>query len=127
MERNANAYYDLQSHAFELLKERIAYEDIQDASDAGDAIHEVAGDVTPHYYHEIFTVMAADGIDIDFEDSGLIPETKDVSRICQARIYEQLTIDMWNNVDQIVDEYLETLEDTSDSVVFDHAAAEDCE
>ncbi|UJD21523.1 hypothetical protein RPN15_gp034 [Salmonella phage vB_SAg-RPN15] len=114
MERNANAYYDLQAHAFELLKERIAYEDIQHASDAGDVIHEVADDVTPIYYHEIFTVMAADGIDIDFEDSGLIPETKDASIICQARIYEQLTIDMWNNIDQIVDEYLGTLEEEED-------------
>ena len=54
--------------------------------------------MVPHYYHEIFTVMAAAGIDIEFEDSGLISETKDVMRIRQARIYEQLTIDVPNSM-----------------------------
>nr|DAP74201.1 MAG TPA: hypothetical protein [Caudoviricetes sp.] len=111
MERNANAYYDLQAHALELLKERIVGEDIQDSDDAYDAIHEIADDVTPHYYHEIFTVMAADGIDLDFDDSGLIPDTKDVSRICQARIYEQLTLDMYAEVDALVEEYVDSLEE----------------
>lgn len=111
MKRNANAYYELQAHALELLKERIQYDDIRDSSDASDAIHEIADDVTPHYYHEIFTVMAADGIDNDFEDSGLIPDTKDVSRICQARIYEQLIIDMYAEIDSLVEEYVNSIED----------------
>lgn len=39
MKRNANAYYELQAHALELLKERIQYDDIRDSSDASDAIH----------------------------------------------------------------------------------------
>lgn len=108
MERNANAYYELQAHALELLKERIQCDGIRDSYDA---IHEIADDVTPHYYHEIFTVMAADGIDIGFEDSGLIPDTKDVSRICQARIYEQLTIDMYAEVDSLVEEYVDSIEE----------------
>lgn len=111
MKRNANAYYELQAHALELLKERIQYDDIRDSSDASDAIHEIADDVTPHYYHEIFMVMAADGVGIDFEDSGLIPDTKDVSRICQARIYEQLTIDMYAEVDSLVEEYVDSIEE----------------
>lgn len=111
MKRNANAYYELQAHALELLKERIQYDDIRDSFDASDAIHEIADDVTPHYYHEIFTVMAADGVDTDFEDSGLIPDTKDVSRICQARIYEQLTIDMYAEVDSLVEEYVDSIEE----------------
>ena len=111
MKRNANAYYELQAHALELLKERIQYDDIRDSSDASDAIHEVADDVTPHYYHEIFMVMAVDGVDNDFEDSGLIPDTTDVSRICQARIYEQLTIDMYAKVDSLVEEYVDSIEE----------------
>lgn len=111
MKRNANAYYELQAHALKLLKERIQYDDIRDSSDASDAIHEIADDVTPHYYHEIFTVMAADGIDNDFEDSGLIPDTKDVSRIYQARIYEQLIIDMYAEIDSLVEEYVNSIED----------------
>lgn len=41
--------------------------------------------------------MAADGIDFEFNDSGLIPDTKDVSRICQARIYEALYNDVSND------------------------------
>jgi hypothetical protein len=111
MKRNANAYYELQAQALELLKERIQYDDICDSSDASDAIHEIADNVTPHYYHEIFTVMAADGIDTDFEDSGLIPDTKDVSQICQARIYEQLTIDMYAEIDSLVEEYVDSIEE----------------
>lgn len=111
MKRNANAYYELQAHALELLKERIQYDDIRDSSDASNAIREIADDVTPHYYHEIFTVMAADGVDNDFEDSGLIPDTKDFSRICQARIYEQLTIDMYAEIDSLVEEYVDSIEE----------------
>lgn len=98
MKRNANAYYDLLAHAVELLNERIQYDEIKEGDDYYDALHEVVDDVVPHYYHEIFTVMAAAGIDIEFEDSGLISETKDVMRIRQARIYEQLTIDVPNSM-----------------------------
>lgn len=112
MERNANAYYDLLAHAEELLKERIWSDDITDSDDAGDAIYEVADEVTPHYYHEIFTVMAADGIDNSFEDEGLIPDTKDVTRICQARIYEQIIIDLYGKVDEMIEEYEASKEET---------------
>lgn len=55
--------------------------------------------------------MAADGVGNDFEDSGLIPDTKDVSRICQARIYEQLTIDMYAEIDSMVEEYVDSIEE----------------
>ena len=46
-------------------------------------------------------MMAADGIDHEFEDSGMMPETKDVTRILQARIYEALYNDVSNSSDVV--------------------------
>lgn len=97
MERNANAYYELLAATVELFNERIQYDEIAEGDDYSDALHEVVDGQVPHYYHDIFTVMAADGIDHEFEDSGLMPETKDVTRILQARIYEALYNDVSNS------------------------------
>ncbi|XAG93726.1 protein Ocr [Klebsiella phage vB_KpnP_23] len=97
MERNANAYYDLLAATVELFNERIQQDELTEDTDWPDALHEVVDGQVPHYYHEIFTVMAADGICHEFDDSGLIPDTKDVSRICQARIYEALYNDVLND------------------------------
>ena len=71
MESNANAYYELLAATVELFNERIKYDEIAEGDDYSDALHEVVDGNVPHYYHEIFTVMAADGIDIEFEDAGL--------------------------------------------------------
>lgn len=97
MERNANAYYDLLAATVELFNERIQQDEFTEDDDWSDALHEVVDGQVPHYYSEIFTVMAADGIDHEFDDSGFIPDTKDVSRICQARIYEALYNDVSND------------------------------
>lgn len=101
MERNANAYYELLAATVEAFNERIQYDEIAEGDDYYDALHEVVDGQVPHYYHEIFTVMAADGIDHEFEDSGLMPETKDVTRILQARIYEALYNDVLNSSDVV--------------------------
>uniref|UniRef100_A0AAU8GEI8 Ocr-like anti-restriction protein n=2 Tax=unclassified Kayfunavirus TaxID=2749939 RepID=A0AAU8GEI8_9CAUD len=101
MERNANAYYELLAATVEAFNERIQYDEIAEGDDYSDALHEVVDGQVPHYYHEIFTVMAADGIDHEFEDSGLMPETKDVTRILQARIYEALYNDVSNSSDVV--------------------------
>ncbi len=101
MERNANAYYELLAATVEAFNERIQYDEIAEGDDYSDALHEVVDNMVPHYYHEIFTVMAADGIDHEFEDSGLMPETKDVTRILQARIYEALYNDVSNSSDVV--------------------------
>lgn len=168
MERNANAYYELLAATVELFNERIQYDEIAEGDDYHDALHEVVDGQVPHYYSEIFTVMAADGIDHVFDDSGLMPDTKDVTRILQARIYEALYNDVSDSSDVVwfeaeesdeEDEYwvvdaktgvfielavsLEVatacaedhyaigrhlkVEDINDNVVFDPAAAEDCE
>lgn len=101
MERNANAYYELLAATVEAFNERIQYDEIAEGDDYSDALHEVVDGQVPHYYHEIFTVMAADGIDIEFEDDGMMPETKDVTRILQARIYEALCNDVPNSSDVV--------------------------
>lgn len=97
MERNANAYYDLLAATIELFNERIQQDELTKDDDWSDALHEVVDGQVPHYYSEIFTVMAANGIDHEFDDSGLIPYTKDLSRICQARIYEAMYNDVSND------------------------------
>lgn len=97
MERNTNAYYDLLAATVESFNERIQQDEIAEGDDYSDALHEVVDGQVPHYYSEIFTVMAADGIDHEFEDSGLMPDTKDVTRILQARIYEALYNDVYNS------------------------------
>lgn len=111
MERNANAYYELLAATVEAFNERIQFDEIAEGDDYSDALHEVVDGQVPHYYHEIFTVMAADGIDVEFEDSGMMPDTKDVTRILQARIYEALYNDVSNSSD----------------VVWFEASEEDCE
>lgn len=101
MKRNANAYYELLAATVEAFNERIQYDEIAEGDDYSDALHEVVDGQVPHYYHEIFTVMAADGIDHEFEGSGLMPDTKDVTRILQARIYEALYNGVSNSRDVV--------------------------
>lgn len=114
MERNAMAYYNILSDARDDLRNEIERNEITNVEDAYDYIHEIADNHVPVYYSEIFTVMAADGIDLEFEDSGLIPDTKDVMRILQSRIYEQLTIDLYGDVEDFVQDYVDSLEEEED-------------
>lgn len=123
MERNANAYYELLAATVEAFNERIQYDEIAEGDDYSDAMHEVVDNMVPHYYHEIFTVMAADGIDIEFEDSGLMPETKDVTRILQARIYEALYNDVLNSSDVVWFEAEEVDEEDEYWVIDDKTGA----
>lgn len=94
---HANDYYDLVTDTVQAFNERIQYDELTEEDDWSDALHEVVDSAVPHYYSEIFRVMAADGLDVDFDDSGMCPDTKDVTRICQARIYEQLYNDVAND------------------------------
>lgn len=55
--------------------------------------------------------MASDGIDLEFEDSGLMPETKDVIKSLQARIYEQLTIDLYSVAEGLMNDYIAEMEE----------------
>ncbi|QID21000.1 hypothetical protein [Escherichia phage RDN8.1] len=119
MERNANAYYDLLAATVGLFNERIQYDEIAEGDDYSDALHEVVDGQVPHYYHEIFTVMAADGISHEFNDSGLMPETKDVTRILQARIYEALYNDVSNSSDVVWFEAEESDEEEDEYWVVD--------
>lgn len=107
-------YNNVFDHAYEMLKENIRYDDIRDTDGLHDAVHMAADSAVPHYYSDIFSVMASEGIDLEFEDSGLMPDTKDVIRILQARIYEQLTIDLWADAEDLLNEYLEEVEEDED-------------
>ncbi len=94
-------YNEVLNNAIIGFNERIQCDQLTQDSDFHDALHEVADHYVPHYYSEIFQVMASEGICHEFEDSGLIPETKDVTRILQARIYEQLYIDIQQSNDLV--------------------------
>ena len=107
-------YNNVFNNAYEMLKENIRYDDIRDTDDLHDAVHMAADNAVPHYYSDVFSVMASEGIGLEFEDSGLMSETKDVIRILQARIYEQLTIDLWEDAEDLLDEYLEEVEEEED-------------
>lgn len=107
-------YHNVFNHAYELLKENIRYDDIRDTDDLHDAVYMAAEIAVPHYYSDVFSVMASEGIDLEFEDSGLMPDTKDVIRILQARIYEQLTIDLWEDAEDLLNEYLEEVEESEE-------------
>lgn len=104
-------YSNVYNHAYEMLKENIQYDDIRDVDNVHDALHIACDSAVPHYYKYIFSVMASDGVDNEFDDCGLIPETKDVTTILQARIYEQLTLDLWQEVEDLVNEYVDSLEE----------------
>ncbi|UCS82744.1 restriction-modification evasion protein [Yersinia phage vB_YenP_Rambo] len=103
-------YSNVYNHAYELLKENIRYDDIRDEDALSDARHMACDSAVPHYYSDVFSVMASEGIDLEFEDAGLMPDTKDVIRILQARIYEQLTIDLYDDSEDLLNEYLEEIE-----------------
>lgn len=94
---HANDYYDLVADTVQEFNERIQEGELTEDDDWSYVLLEVVDNAVPHYYSEIFRVMAADGLDIDFDDDGMCPDTKDVTRICQARICEQLYNDVAND------------------------------
>lgn len=107
-------YNNVFDHAYAMLEENIRYDDIRDTDDLHDAVHMAADNAVPHYYSEVFSVMASEGIDLEFGDSGLMPDTKDVILILQARIYEQLAIDLWEDAEDLLNEYLEEVEESEE-------------
>lgn len=104
-------YYDILSTARTELRIEIKANDVRTVEDAQDLIHEIADSNVPVYYKGIFAVMASEGISHEFEDSGLIPNTRDVTTILQARIYEQLVIDLYEDVEEFVQEYVDSLDE----------------
>lgn len=107
-------YSTVYNHARSLIEEAIRYDDIRDTDKLYDALHEACDNAVPHYYNDVFSVMASDGITLEFEDSGLMPETKDVIRILQARIYEQLTIDLYGVAEDLMNDYIAEMEEEED-------------
>lgn len=104
-------YSAVYNHARSLIEEAIRYDDIRDTDKLYDALHEACDNAVPHYYNDVFSVVASGGIDLEFEDSGLMPETKDVIRILQARIYEQLTIGLYGVAEDLINDYIAEMEE----------------
>lgn len=104
-------YSTVYNHARSLIEEAIRYDDIRDTDKLYDTLHEACDNAVPHYYNDVFSIMASDGIDLEFEDSGLMPETKDVIKILQARIYEQLTIDLYSVAEVLMNDYIDEMEE----------------
>lgn len=94
---HADDYYDLVSNTLENFNSRIQEEELTEDDDWQDVLHEVVDAAVPHYYSEIYRVAAADGIATEFDDSSYCPDTKDVTKILQARIYEALYNDVAND------------------------------
>ena len=107
-------YSDVLDLAYEMLNEYIRNDDIRNTAGLDDAIYEAADSAVPRDYIDIFSVMTSDGIGPEFKDSDLMPVTKDVTNILQARIFEQLTFDLWGKAEYLLDEYLEEAEDDED-------------
>lgn len=103
-------YSAVYNHARSMIEDAIRYDDIRDTDALHDALHEVCDNAVPHSYNDVFSVMASDGIDLEFEDSGLMPETKDVIRILQARIYEQLTLDLYGVAEDLMNDHIADME-----------------
>lgn len=97
MERNTNAYYNLLAATVEAFNERIQDDKIREGDDYQDVLFEVVDSNVPVYYSEIYTVMSADGVGTHFEDESFMPETRDVTEILQARIFDALYHDVPNN------------------------------
>lgn len=115
MERNTKAYYELLAATLELFNERIQADELTEDSGYHDALHEVVDGQVPTYCHEVLEVIAADGLDLEFEDFSFIPETKSLTAICQARIYEQLYNDVPQQMGIVWWEQTEEEEDDGES------------
>ena len=100
-------YSNVFDRAYAILKEIIRHDAIRDPDYLSYAVHEAADSVVPRHYSEVFSVMVSDGIYSALEDAGLMPDTTDTIRILQARIYEQLSIDLWEVAEDLLNEYLE--------------------
>lgn len=104
------SYNNILSDARCVLSVEIERNDIRNVEGAQDLIHEIADDHVPVYYKQIFEVMASEGISPEFEDAGMIPNTTDVTIILQARIYEQLVIDLYEDLGGFLMDYIESLD-----------------
>ncbi len=94
-------YNETLATAIEFVQDVITSEELEgtrarwDYAIFEEAIHEAATDNSMNLnWRDTFNIMLSDGIGLEFNDSDLVPDTRNVTEILQARIYEQLLADL---------------------------------
>lgn len=85
--------------------------DLRDYDKACDYVYEVADFYVPHYYTDIFSVFAGGGISYEMDDAGFIEGVTDVTKILQTRIYEELSKDLFSDLEDLIEDYLNEIEE----------------
>lgn len=108
-------YHSLYVSAKQDLIDVIRDNDLRDYDEACDYVHEVADTNIPHYYTDIFSVFAEGGISHEMGDAGLIEGLTDVIKILQTRIYEELSNDLFSDLEGLIEDYLNEIEEEEDN------------
>ncbi|UGO47533.1 hypothetical protein LILPAPAWES_2 [Morganella phage vB_MmoP_Lilpapawes] len=107
-------YNELLETARNELKDAIRELHVTD-DDIRDRLAEIVDSNVPFINHEIFEVFANGGISHEMDDSGLIEGVTDVIQILQARIYEELSNDLYGELEDLIQEYNDELEDEAET------------
>lgn len=78
-------------------------------------LHEIVDSNVPFINHEIFEVFTNGGISHEMDDNGLIHGCSDVIKILQMRIYEELSNDLYGELEDLIQEYNDELEDEAET------------
>lgn len=110
-------YNELLDTARDELKDAIRELHVTDEhdDDIRDRIYEIIEGAMPYANHEIFEVFANGGVSHEMDDSGLIDGVTDVIKILQMRIYEELSNDLYGELEDLIQEYNDELEDEADT------------
>ena len=83
----------------------------EDDDDIRDRLTEIVDSNVPFINHKLFEVFANGGISYEMDDEGLIDGVSDVIKIMQTRIYEELSNDLYGELEGLIQEYNDELED----------------
>lgn len=110
-------YNELLDTARDELKDAIRELHVTDEqdNDIRDRIYEIVDSNVPFINHEIFEVFANGGISHEMDDEGLIEGVTDVIQILQMRIYEELSNDLYGELEDLIQEYNDELEDEAET------------
>lgn len=113
-------YNELLDTARDELKDAIRELHVTDEydDDIRDRLVEIVDSNVPFINHEIFEVFANGGISHQMDDDGLIDGCSDVVKILQMRIYEELSNDLYGELEDLIQEYNDELEDEAETVGF---------
>lgn len=104
---------DLVNKCVEYLEEYIIDNIDENQDYFGDYIHEIADQETPHYYHDIFR-YASDNSVIQHWESELTEGGEEPYKVIQIAIYEYITQQLWEKLDDLIQAVEESLLDEED-------------